>query len=137
MHVIPVPVLDAKDPFVTLRRWDTWHAQVTVPVYKNACGTHSAIATLLEGEANRSVIAGGSDALKRFERIVLSDLLVGYPAKHTRDEELWACFQNRFRTCLDVTNEKEEKYLYEALFRRSRQPGESVYSLRWSISCPR
>jgi hypothetical protein len=40
-HNLPAPVLDPKDPFMTLRRLDVWHTQVTDrELYKNACGTH-------------------------------------------------------------------------------------------------
>jgi hypothetical protein len=37
-------------------------------------------------------------------------------------------FIAHFRTSLDVTSEKEEKSLYHQLFRKSRHPGEPVYS---------
>jgi hypothetical protein len=128
VHSLPVPALDHKDPFLTLRRWETWHLQVTDPVYKDACGTYSAIATLLQNEVNRNLIAGGSMQLQRFERVVLSDLLLSHRPTHQRDYELWKCFIAHFWTSLDVTSEKEEKSLYHQLFRKSRHPGESVYT---------
>jgi hypothetical protein len=125
---LPIPLVDYKDPFATLRRWNSWHEQVTDPFYKNACGTHSAIATLLQNETNRGLIAGGPASLHRFEKAVLSDLLLGHRPTPQRDDELWHNFTDLFRTTLDVTSAQEEKYLFNRLFRNSRQPGESVYT---------
>jgi hypothetical protein len=42
----PIPLVDYKEPFLTLRQWDTWHEQVTDRAYKNAQSTHAAIPTL-------------------------------------------------------------------------------------------
>jgi hypothetical protein len=126
-HAIPTPPFLYKDPFVAIRRWDSWHKQVTDPFYKNACGTHAAIQTLLESESNRSTIASGPASLQRFEKAVLSDLLLGHTPTPRRDEKLWQRFVDLFRTSLEVTNEQEEKHLFQQLFRKVRQPGESIY----------
>jgi hypothetical protein len=40
---IPVPLVDPKEPFLTLRHWDSWHHQVTDPFYKNAQGSHAGV----------------------------------------------------------------------------------------------
>jgi hypothetical protein len=127
-HSLPIPLVDYKDPYSTLRRWESWHQQVTDPFYKNVCGTHAAIATLLQCESNRSVIASGPVPLQHFEKAVLSDLLLGHRPTPQRDDELWHNFTDLFRTTLDVTSAQEEKHLFGRLFRIMRQPGEPIYS---------
>jgi hypothetical protein len=52
---ISVPTVDPSDPFLTLRQWDIWHNKVTDRAYKNAHGTHAAIATLAQQDANRQL----------------------------------------------------------------------------------
>jgi hypothetical protein len=127
-HSIPVPLFDPRDPFLTLRRWDIWHVQVTDQVYKNSIGTHSAISILMDGDGNRSVMENGSGALKRLYRIVTSDLLLSRAATIARDDALWSNFKDHFRTCLDVTIKIEERILFDILFKKMRPFGEAVYS---------
>jgi hypothetical protein len=127
-HSLPIPLVDYKDPYSTLLRWESWHQQVTDPFYKNVCGTHAAIATLLQCKINRNAISSGPVPLQRFEKAVLSDLLLGHRPTPRRDDELWHSFTDLFRKTLDVTSAQEEKHLFGRLFRTMRQPGEPIYS---------
>jgi hypothetical protein len=104
---IPVPVIDPKDPFLTLRQLETWHAQVTDRAYKNAHGTHSALATLMRDEGNRAMMSYGTPQMRHFHRIVTVNLLLTHVPTPSRDDILWSAFKHHFRQCLEVTAEKE------------------------------
>jgi hypothetical protein len=115
---IPVPLIDHKEPFFTMRHWDTWHDQVTDRIYKNAQGTYAAISTLMRNEVNVQTWATGSPQLMLFQRVVMSDLLLNHPPTHQKDGDLWEEFKNHFRHCLDVTAEKEERNLHGLIYSR-------------------
>jgi hypothetical protein len=74
------------------------------------CATHTAIATLSQSETNRGLIAGRPVPLHRFEKAILSDLLLGHRPTAQRDDELWRNFADLFRTTIEVTSAQEEKF---------------------------
>jgi hypothetical protein len=61
---VPVPIVDHKEPFLTLRQVATWHNQVTDHANKNAQGTHAAISTLMRDEANRACFTNGPQSMR-------------------------------------------------------------------------
>jgi hypothetical protein len=124
---IPVPIVDHKEPFLTLRQLATWHNQVTDHAYTNAQGTHAAISTLMRDEANRACLANGPRSMRHFNRIVTHNLLLNYAPSHARDDVLRQAFTHHFRQCFEVTAGKEERQLHETIFSRRRKAGEPLY----------
>jgi hypothetical protein len=120
--------LTTRVPLHRLRRWDSWNQQVTDAFYKNVCGTHAEIATLLQCETNRGVLVRGPVQLQRFENAVMSELLFVPAPTPRRDDILWQNFTDLLRTSLDVSNEQVEKFLSNHIFCKTRQSGDSVYS---------
>jgi hypothetical protein len=124
---IPVPLIDWKEPFLTLRQWDMWHDQVTDCAYKNVQGTHAAISILMRLEANELAFATGPAQIRQFQKIVATNLLLTHKPRHAKDSALWTAFKHHFRQCLDVTTEREESHLHDTLYSRKRKMGESLY----------
>jgi hypothetical protein len=83
-HSLPVPALDLKDPFMTLRRLNVWHRHVTDrKLYENAYVMHWAVTTSLWNEHNRNILAQSISAFKRFERTVINDILLNFQPQLT------------------------------------------------------
>jgi hypothetical protein len=67
---LPTPLVNYKEPLLTLQEWDTWHEQVINEVCKNAQGTHLAITSLMRDEGKHGPIQ-----LRQFRTVVMHMLL--------------------------------------------------------------
>jgi hypothetical protein len=122
----PVPAFNPKNPYPTQSQLDLWHSQKTDMTFKNACGTHSAINLIMREEGNRTLLDNGSAQMRHFNNVVTGDLLLFNVPRQARDNDLCFEFTDLFRQCLEVTDEKEELQLYEAIFNLRRNHGEPL-----------